>query len=126
MERRHSKGEPGGVAAVLCPTAGSALSNARGWDNSSRPLGRSEVEASTDGGGGRLTHLLQPVESVRVCRTAAASCTPVSYDAPSRCHAQSSTAFTACRRPTQHRHTHATVPQVLSGLLQSCAPSLVR
>jgi hypothetical protein len=51
-----------------------------------------------EGGGdeSEKTHVLQPVESVRECRSAACSCTPVWYAAPSPRHAQSSTAFTAC------------------------------
>ena len=100
------------------PMAGSALSNARGWVDSSHTPGRSEVEASAL----RLTHLLQPMESVRACRTAAASCTPVSYDAPSRCHAQSSTAFTTCRRPTPAPHP---APQPSPQCCQVCC-SFVR
>jgi hypothetical protein len=77
---------------------------------------------------GRPTHLLQHVDSVRACRTAAASCTPVSYDAQSRCYAQSSTAFTASRPPSTLPAPHARhCSPVLSGLPQwPRAPSLVR
>jgi hypothetical protein len=75
---------------------------------------------------GRPTHLLQHVDSVRACRTAAASCTPVSYDAQSRCYAQSSTAFTACR-PTQHLTRATRTPlfpsAVRSAAVATCAES---